>query len=180
MEDEVKAIIAKILEGLLKSYEERERKAVQGRVGLELEEVGVDSPHGVYMYDPGKKVWRLIAVEGGPFKPREDGIYVVYFDNTRCPACRIYDFAWYRFVEEESRRGNPPRFVIVLCDWFAHECRSDAAAASFRWYRVHASPTTLFLYVKNGEVVEEERREGALRLEELAATYLLFKKRVSR
>ncbi len=135
----------------------------------EYKRVDKDTPHGIYVYDPEKDVWRLLRREGEAFNPGElgDGAYVLYFDNTRCPACRKYDLHWYPFIETTGRGLKGYYFVIVLCEWFARNCKSPAAAATFKKFNVHASPTTILAYVKNGKKVYEEKYEGYLTLEEL-------------
>jgi len=127
-----------------------------------VKEVGTKSPHGIYIYDPGEDCWVLVRSDGDPFIPSEDGVYVIYFDNTKCPACRRYDPAWFSYVRKWSKKDSRFHFVIVLCDWFARECKSEAAAKTFREYKVSASPTTIFVYVKNGQRVYDERYEGVL------------------
>ena len=124
--------------------------------------VGTDCPHGIYVYDRNNDVWILVRCEGEPFVPDKDGVYVIYFDNTKCPACRKYDNIWFPFVQKYAKQNPDMHFVIVLCEWFARNCKSEAAAGTFRKYDVHASPTTIFLYVKNGKEVYNEKYEGVL------------------
>jgi hypothetical protein len=100
---------------------------------------------------------------------QRDGIYVIYFDNTRCPACRIYDLSWYAYIKLIGKNLENVYFVIILCEWFAHRCRSEAASKSFEHYKIHASPTTLLLYVKDGKIVLEDRFEGAKTIDYLAS-----------
>ncbi len=149
-------------------------------IGLEVKEVTTQSPHGIYLYDPSKDVWRLIATEGDPYIPKEDGAYVIYFDNTKCPACRRYDPIWFGYIRSVARKLENYRFVIVLCDWFARECKSTAAANTFRHYDVHASPTTILLYVKNGKEVYRESYEGVLKEDELKAVVEGFVERAEK
>jgi len=114
------------------------------------------------VYDRDTDTWVLVRTEGDPFKPDKDGIYVIYFDNTKCPACRRYDPIWFSYVRKYSAKDPKLNFVIVLCEWFARNCKSEAASKTFREYDVHASPTTIFLYVKNGKSVYNEKYEGVL------------------
>lgn len=144
-----------------------DEKSLRG--GVELDIIGVDSPHGIYVYDKARDKWVLIRVDDGPFRPDRDGFYIVYFDNTKCPACRIYDLTWYPYVKLIGSSMENTYFYIILCDWFAHECRSEAARNSFKHYDVHASPTTLLLYVENGEVKAQEKIEGTKPLDKLAS-----------
>ncbi|MDK6028390.1 hypothetical protein QPL79_03310 [Ignisphaera sp. 4213-co] len=122
------------------------------------------SPHGIYFYDDRIGMWKLLRSDGGAFEPFEKGVYVIYFDNAKCSACRRYDEIWYPFVDKwikEKDKGF--KFVIVFCDWFARECRSSAAAETFKKFDVHASPTTIVLYVDNNNTVKyQEKYEGVM------------------
>ncbi|PMB76955.1 MAG: hypothetical protein C0177_04585 [Fervidicoccus fontis] len=133
--------------------------------------VGPFSPNGIYYFDNGE--WKLLRRDGLPFQPGEngDGIYVVYFDNTQCSACRRFDPEWYSFVEEYKDRG---KFYIILCDWFARECDSKAASRTFFINEVRASPTTMIFLVKEGAIVKNERIEGSVKKEELASKFKSF------
>jgi len=126
--------------------------------------IGTDSPHGIYVYKAKEQVWELIRVDGEAFKPWEKGVYVIYFDNTKCPACRRYDDIWFPFVEKWiNERKDSTKFVIILCDWFARECKSQAASESFKKFEIHASPTTIVLYADDsGEIKYQEKYEGVL------------------
>lgn len=143
---------------------------------------GKDSPNGIYVYSPKAGKWMLVTGEGDeePFTPKSDGFFVIYFDNTKCPACRAYDKIWFPYIEKKASElwGKGFRFIVVLCDWFARECRSKAAAETFRKYEVRASPTTILSAVKGGEQVRLERYEGVLNAEELKLVVEGFPERV--
>lgn len=121
---------------------------------------GPGSPHGVYRYNKQSKRWEILRREGEPFKIGElgDGIYVVYFDNLYCPACRTQDHHFYRLF---VKHGDSPdvHLVVIMCNWFSGNCDSPAAAKSFVEFDVNASPTILVAKV-NGAEVKEERLEG--------------------
>jgi len=121
---------------------------------------GPGSPNGVYVYDSKKRVWSILRREGEPFRIGElgKGVYIVYFDNLYCPACRSQDHHIYKLVTRYGSRGDI-FFVIVVCDWFADNCNSEAASKTFREYKVTASPTIIVAKVSDEGVVEE-RREG--------------------
>lgn len=145
-----------------------------------LKRVDEKAPHGLYLYEPRHSAWRLIATEGEAFKPAERGVYVLYFDNAKCSACRKYDNVWFPFVEKwyGEGRGHNTRFVIVFCDWFARECKSQAAAETFRKFDVHASPTTVVLYAdSDGSVRYQEKYEGVLYEFELSLVLKEFEDR---
>jgi hypothetical protein len=139
----------------------------KGKVGIELDKIEPDSPHGVYVYDFNKDKWVLKMVEGNPVIPWSDGYYVIYFDNAKCPACRSYDNYWFPFVKLFGRLFSNVNFVVVLCDWFARECISEAASGAFRKFDVHASPTTILLRVVNGEIREKKELSGVKKIDEL-------------
>lgn len=166
----VEKLLLKILEKMMS-----EKKKVEAKIGLELKEVDYTSPHGIYHYVSEKDVWRLVQIDGEAYVPKENGFHVIYFDNTRCSACRIYDLYWYPWVREYSRKYNDTRFTIVLCAWFARNCESIAASKTFKHWGIRASPTTLFLYVKNGKVVMDAKREGVLNRDKLVMAYTLFR-----
>ncbi len=148
------------------------------------ERVTENCPHGIYLYDPKTEKWEFIRSEGEPFRLGEfgDGVYVVYFDNTRCPACKKYDVHWYPYVKLYCRQTGckDTRFVIILCEWFARNCRSEAASKSFREYGVVASPTTLVALVEEGKKVYEEKYEGYLTAEELEKVVGGFRERAEK
>ena len=135
------------------------RKIIE-RMHVELDLVGIGSPHGVYAYNSDRDKWVLIRTKGNAFTPKRDGIYVIYFDNTECPACRVYDLVWYPLAKALSKRIKGLNFMVVLCAWFSLKCSSEAASKSFTHYRVFASPTTVLLFVRNGKIVHEDRFEG--------------------
>jgi hypothetical protein len=51
-DDELSRIIDRIAEKIVKGEKEKER--------LELDMVGVDSPHGIYVYDKERDKWILV------------------------------------------------------------------------------------------------------------------------
>lgn len=155
--------ILDLLKKMLSTSTEKKR----GKEGLEVEKVEPDSPHGIYVYDFNKEKWVLRQVSGNPNLPWGDGYYVVYFDNSRCPACRSYDNFWFPFVKIFGKMFTDCNFVIVLCDWFARECASEAASGAFKKFDVHASPTTILLHVANGEIKKKEEHSGVKKLDDL-------------
>jgi len=120
---------------------------------------GPGSEHGIYVYEGGG--WRLLRRDGGGFSIGElgDGVYLVYFDNTLCPACREQDL---HLLEVLRRFGGDGRvkFVIVLCDWFTSACDSPAAAETMKAFQVSASPTIVVAAVRDGRVVYREELRG--------------------
>lgn len=130
---------------------------------LMLKIVNESSQNGIYTYDSASGLWKFIRSEGDYYKPDKKGIHVIYFDNAKCSACRKYDNIWFPFVQNTATTKNNTYFVIILCNWFARDCTSKAAAESFRFYDIHASPTTLVIYVDDrGEIKYQEKYEGVL------------------
>lgn len=129
--------------------------------------VKVDSPHGIYRYDRSSREWVLVDRDGDGFKPYKDGYYIIYFDNTKCAACRIYDLFWYPFVETIGRNLEGIEYIIVLCEWFARKCSSKSASNTFRKFEVHASPTTAFIEVRDLRIKRKELARGVLKIEDL-------------
>jgi len=168
--DDEEAIIERIARRILEKAGKAERPRVKGYRRLDA-----STPHGVYVYDKGSGLW-LPLPAGGAFKPYRDGFYAVYFDNTRCPACRVYDAVWYAYVELVGRRIPDTEFVVVLCEWFSGRCGSRAAAESFREYGVRASPTTVLLRVEGGEIAGRRDLRGVRGVGELARELEEFRK----
>ncbi|MEM2627990.1 MAG: hypothetical protein QW775_07055, partial [Ignisphaera sp.] len=72
-------------------------------------------------------------------------------------------------------------FIIVLCNWFARDCNSTAAAETFKRFDVHASPTTIVLYVdENNEIKYQEKYEGVLYEFEIKLVLDGFEERVAK
>ncbi|MEM2223742.1 MAG: hypothetical protein QXR02_02980 [Acidilobaceae archaeon] len=128
---------------------------------------GPGSPNGIYVYSGAKKSWSLLRKDGEAFRIGElgDGIYVVYFDNLYCPACRSQDQYLYKLL---VKYGSEPSifFVVIVCNWFADNCASEAASKTFREYKVSASPTIIVAKVTDNNIVEERlegvRTDGAI------------------
>lgn len=159
MDEELTKLLNRIASRMLREKSLGKGKAISKKIELDI--IGVDSPHGIYIYDRGEDKWVLSRSDGSPYVPVGNGFYVMYFDNTKCPACRIYDLAWYPATKILSNRFKDLNFIIILCEWFSSKCRSEAASRSFNNYSIHASPTTILLYVKNHRILREERFEGA-------------------
>jgi hypothetical protein len=146
-----------------------------------VKEVEPQSPHGVYRYVKESGLWELIHEGSDAFIPKEK-YAVIYFDNTRCPACRKYDLHWYPFVKAcvSQSRYAEYGFYIVLCGWFSNECDSLTASSTFTHFNIHASPTTIFLGVEGGRIIHQERYEGVMTEVELTLIIKEFSDRVSR
>jgi len=147
-----------------------------------FKKVTTESPHGIYIYRPREKVWEFLRADGGAFEPPEKGVYVIYFDNTKCSACRKYDETWFPFAEKwSSEKGVNTKFVIILCDWFARECKSQAAAESFKKFDVHASPTTVVIYADENRAIRyQEKYEGVMYEFELKLVLDKFEERAQK
>jgi len=127
------------------------------------------APHGIYVYSVKSRSW----VPASKSALLGDGVYVIYFDNARCGACRKFDESWFPFVEKAALEGRAT-FVVVLCDWFARSCSSDDARELFREFDVHTSPTVVFLRREGGKNAKVLRGEGVMPPQWLALTYMLI------
>lgn len=130
---------------------------------------GPGYPHGIYLYKDGK--WVLLRDKGGALELGElgPGVYAVYFDNALCPACRVQDMYWERLVKRlGSNHGI--YFLVVLCDWFADNCSSEAASESFKKFNISASPTLIIARVE-GSSKDVETLEG-VRSDKVIESYL--------
>ncbi len=120
-----------------------------------LRAVEPTSPHGIYLYLPERGGWVRVSrrdLEG-------DGVYAVYFSNSGCGACRLFDSIWYPSVEKLAARASA-RFVVVLCEYFAGRCESEEASGMFRELGVKVSPTIVVLKRSNAKVVKLLKYEG--------------------
>ena len=165
---EVSKILDKIVKRLSRG-EYRKRKY--------FETVSPSSPHGIYVYDKREGKW--LYSEESKASIFSNGFYVVYFDNTECSACRKYDKTWFPIIENYGNKF-PYTFVIILCGWFSNECKSKNAASFFDEFKIKASPTTIFLYIKNGKIIYDERYEGVLEYKDLIYVLKTFEDRALR
>jgi len=160
-----------------------DREVLEGIVGSRVlktavyDRVDPSSPHGVYVYNPNDSKWVYVEFEGEVLAPKRDGVFVIYFDNAKCPACRVYDLYWFPFVTLLGSTYKNTYYIVVLCEWFARNCNSQRASNTFKHYDVHASPTTLLLCVKNGVVVDKEKLEGVKTMDKLASSIEEFARR---
>jgi len=134
--------------------------------------------NGVFLFKNGS--W--VKVNNDFWYPKEDGVYVVFFMNVRCPACKRYwNLAISKFLEKDiTKFGNKLRIIYVKCDWFAKECRDETAKNTFLVYLVSASPTTIIIKVEKGKGIYAERYEGRLPYDKLIAIVQEFGERVKK
>ncbi|MEM0453249.1 MAG: hypothetical protein QXO98_01120 [Sulfolobales archaeon] len=145
-----------------------------------FKEVSSESPHGIYIYDRTRDEWVLTPLEGDAFKPIIDGSYVIYFDNSKCHACRAFDNNWFPYIRSIAKKLDNHYFIIILCEWFSRKCSSEAASKSFKEYDIHASPTTYLMYSKGGNILYREKYEGKLNQAELVKIIEEFSSRVEK
>jgi len=162
-EEDLEKIIEKLINGITKEKCSNRREYSKGDI-LGFKVVTADCPHGVYVYNKNTGIWELV----GEDYTMHDGYYVMYFDNTYCPACRIFDFSWYIMIETLGKEYDKITFIIVHCGWFTKSCESKIAREFFKKFDIHSSPTILLLRIKNGEVVRKERMKGSEAIEYLA------------
>lgn len=125
-----------------------------------IEMPSIGTPNGVYVFDGSSKKWNLLRTQGEAFSIGElgEGVYVVYFDNTLCPACRAQDQHVLKLLLKYGLDSRV-KFVIILCDWFTSNCSSEAAVNTFKKYEVKASPTIIMARASANNVTQE-RLEG--------------------
>ncbi len=127
-----------------------------------VKELMPNNKHGIYKYDRVNDVWVYLNIDSiDPFIPK-DMYSVMYFNNAKCSACKRYDIYWYPFVRKLSASLTDFNFYIVFCDWFARECDSIPASATFTYFDVHSSPTTILLSWIDGKIAYKEKYEGVL------------------
>ena len=107
---------------------------------------------GIYIYQNG--AYERLKIEG-PFVPERDGTYIIYFRNKRCPGCKAFDRKWNIFVKRF--RTDFGSLAIVQCTNFFHECGDQAAADTFIFYLVFATPQIIVVIIENGVPVYVER-----------------------
>ena len=125
--------------------------------GAVLRVVEPASPHGIYVYSPEKRGW----VQASKRDLAGDGIYAIYFSNSGCGACRLFDDIWYPAVEKLAPRASA-RFVVVLCEYFANSCESEDASSLFKEFDVHVSPTIVLVKRSNSRIVKLLKHEGLI------------------
>ena len=168
LDEEIVKILEKIAKHLTK------RKTYEGKY---FNIVTPSSPHGIFVYDKNEGKWLYNSERQDNIL--SNGFYVIYFDNTECSACRKYDKIWFPTVEKHGNK-LPYTFIIMLCGWFSNECKSKEASSFFDRFKIKASPTTLFLYIKDGRIIYEERYEGVLDYRDLVYVLETFKERALR
>ncbi len=147
---------------------------------MRVREVGAESKHGIYKYLPRDDEWVYLHVQGlDPFIP-QDRYSVIYFDNTKCSACRRYDIYWYPFVRSLCSGSNDFTFYIVLCGWFARDCASVPASVTYMHFDVHSSPTTMLTSWVDGRLAYKEKYEGVLSDLDLKTVVPSFPERVGK
>ena len=126
-------------------------------------------PHGIYYYDHDRKEWLLLRREGNPLKPGElgDGLYIIYFYNLMCGACRAFTPQWMVFAETMANKLGNTIPVVVLCDWFSSMCDSKAAGSTFNEFDVDSTPTVVIVKVKEGSIVDKGMYSGVMSSDEL-------------
>jgi thiol-disulfide isomerase/thioredoxin len=155
---ELESILDRIVRRL-RSQKKDEAKPAEARA---VKHINAKVPHGVYRFNREAGVWEPLPEDGKPLALSEDGVYVVYFGNTKCPACRVYDTIWNLYIDTVGRNLEGVTHYAVICGWFAGECSSEKAALSFKQFDVRASPTTLVVRVSGGSSVSMERLEGVV------------------
>ncbi len=118
----------------------------------------IPEEEGVFVLNTRSKEW-VKVVEDGPWVPREDGVYVVYFRNHICPGCKAFDRIWEELIEEHLNNlmATP---ALVQCHNFFFDCNDKTAADTFLLFLVNATPQVISLIVEGGELRYVERCYG--------------------
>uniref|UniRef100_A0A7J3ZL84 Thioredoxin n=1 Tax=Fervidicoccus fontis TaxID=683846 RepID=A0A7J3ZL84_9CREN len=100
---------------------------------------------GVFIFENGK--WKRVVLEGMPWIPADERVYIVYFRNLQCYHCQRLDPIWIQFVQKF--RNKPDAVPVeIVCTWFEVVCRDPTAKASFSAYGIKVTPTLLVIYNK--------------------------------
>jgi hypothetical protein len=97
---------------------------------------------GVYIYVDGKPQ-RISSLSF------ENGKYIVFFDNRKCPFCRIFDVMWDLLVKDQML--SDIKFVKVVCSYFASDCVNEEAKKAYTEHEIWKSPTVMLVEVTNSE-----------------------------
>ncbi len=81
------------------------------------------------------------------------GVYAIYFDNVKCPFCRIFDAVWESLLRDEDLKGI--KFVTVVCTYFHKKCSDETAKQMYMRFKVTRSPTVILYDNREGERVVE-------------------------
>ncbi|MEM1619916.1 MAG: protein disulfide isomerase family protein [Fervidicoccaceae archaeon] len=111
-------------------------------IGSLLEKSYEVSSEGVYVLTESR--WTRVKLDGYFWSPPDNGGYIVYFNNLRCPACRAFDPTWEDFAKKYGRENFT--LVEVVCTWFAISCSDPTARATFNAYSIYQSPTLMVIY----------------------------------
>ncbi len=157
-EREDRSELSKLIDRIARKLTGTKREVRVEKAEVAVKEISPDISHGIYVFDVNKKVWVRLEDDNKSLEPKEDGVYVVYFNNTKCPACRVFDIIWNIFVS--NAKDTSIKYYSVVCKWFTHECESKGAKESFKKYNVKSSPTILIWKVRSGSIVFTEKIEG--------------------
>lgn len=94
----------------------------------------------------GVYVWRGGSYEraGEDWSPGP-GVYIVYFHNNRCPACRRFYPALLEGLPRALGSLEGVSHFKVVCEWFSSNCPDPLARRFFREFGVSVSPTLLLV-----------------------------------
>lgn len=91
---------------------------------------------GIYVYRGGEWV-KTDALE------IPEGLSLIYFDNLKCPFCKVFDVVWDTLVEDPKLRGF--NFIKVVCTFFENNCSNPASKRAFHEHGVDRSPMVLMV-----------------------------------
>lgn len=97
---------------------------------------------GLYIYIDGtpKKIDSLTFNEGK---------YIVFFDNRKCPFCRIFDVLWEVLLKDLGTKNI--KFIKIVCSYFASECSNEEAKKFYVEYEIWKSPSIMLINASGKE-----------------------------
>ncbi len=147
--EEIDKILKRYIATLLKGRKDKEKNSSY-RI------ISEKTPHGIYIYDKKSRLWNPVTND----KIIDTGYYVLYFSNSRCIACKLFDFSWYTFIETIGRNYDNIKFIIVRCEWFTISCKSNLAKSFFEKFDITSSPSLILIKAENGEIVHKKHIKG--------------------
>lgn len=100
-----------------------------------------------------------------------NGRYIIFFDNRKCPFCRIFDVMWDVLLRDPQLKGV--KFLKVVCSYFASDCTNEEAKKAYMEYEVWKSPTVMLV-----EVTDSERKINKFTPSQYNYDLMLIKKAI--
>ncbi len=104
---------------------------------------------GIYVYENG------IPIKTDTLVLKDEKI-IIYFDNLKCPFCKVFDVVWEMLVDDEKIKEKGIKMIRIVCTFFENNCRNPSSKNAFREYRITRSPSLLLLKQQDNKVVEKK------------------------